>query len=380
VMVYQEDVIKVAHHFAGLTLTESDVLRRGMSGKFRSRAEFKRVEELFFANCKERGYPDAVTVRVWYEIESFAGYSFSKGHSASYAVESYQSLFLKAHYPLEFMVGVINNFGGFYKTEFYFHEARMGGAEIEAPCVNRGQHLTSITEKTIFMGFIHLKSLETKIAQRISWEREKNGPYKNLDQFIRRVPIGLEQITILIRIGAFRFTGKTKRELLWDVQLYFGKAMNRAEYVEPSGNLFEAEPVGYTLPPLEKNPYEDAFDELELLNFPLCDPFLLLKTKSRGNALAKDLLKKLNKRVSMVGYLITTKNTTTKDHLPMHFGTFYDHRGWVFDTTHFPGVSRKYPFRGKGFYLMKGTVVEDFGYPMVEVSYMEKLPMVEKEG
>ena len=81
----------------------------------------------------------------------------------------------------------------------------------------------------------------------------------------------------------------------------------------------------------------------------------------------------------MVGYLITTKNTATKNHLPMHFGTFYDHQGRVFDTTHFPGVSRKYPFRGKGFYLMKGTVVEDFGYPMVEISYMEKLPMVEKE-
>jgi len=379
VMVYQEDVIRVAHHFAGLTLGEADVLRRGMSGKFRSRAEFKRVEDRFFANCKERGHPDAVTKRVWYEIESFAGYSFSKGHSASYAVESYQSLFLKAHYPLEFMVGVINNFGGFYKTEFYFHEARMGGAEIEAPCVNRGQYLTSITKKAIFMGFIHLKSLESKIAQCIIEERKKNGLYKNLDQFIRRVPVGLEQITILIRIGAFRFTGKNKRELLWDAQLYFGKAMSRAEYVEPSGDLFEAEPLDYTLPPLEKSPYEDAFDELELLNFPLCDPFLLLKTDNRGDTLAKDLLKKLNKKVETVGYLITTKNTTTKDHLLMHFGTFYDSQGQVFDTTHFPGVSRKYPFRGKGFYLMQGTVVEDFGYPMVEVSYMEKLPMVEKE-
>src|SRR5687767_15765441 len=90
---------------------------------------------------------------VWRQIESFAGYSFAKGHSASYAVESYQSLFLKAHYPLEFMVGVINNFGGFYKTEFYFHEARMNGARIEPPCVNHSEYLTTIAGNQIYIGF-----------------------------------------------------------------------------------------------------------------------------------------------------------------------------------------------------------------------------------
>jgi DNA polymerase III alpha subunit len=95
VMVYQEDVIKVAHHFGGLTLTEADVLRRGMSGKYRSREEFQRVRDKFFENCEKIGYDKKVIDRVWFEIESFAGYSFAKGHSASYAVESYQSLFLK---------------------------------------------------------------------------------------------------------------------------------------------------------------------------------------------------------------------------------------------------------------------------------------------
>ncbi|NJM24603.1 MAG: hypothetical protein HC859_02815 [Bacteroidia bacterium] len=175
VMVYQEDVIKVAHEFAGLTLTEADVLRRGMSGKFRSREEFKRVAERFFANCQERGYDRLVAERVWFEIESFSGYSFAKGHSASYAVESYQSLFLKAHYPLEFMVGVINNFGGFYRTEFYFHEARMNGGVIEAPCVNSSDYLTTISGNRIYIGFIHVKSLEAGIGKRIHVERERNG-------------------------------------------------------------------------------------------------------------------------------------------------------------------------------------------------------------
>src|SRR5690606_28283682 len=73
VMVYQEDVIKVAHHFAGLSLTEADVLRRGMSGKYRSRYEFQRVKDKFFENCRQKGYDENVIQRVWFEIESFSG-------------------------------------------------------------------------------------------------------------------------------------------------------------------------------------------------------------------------------------------------------------------------------------------------------------------
>lgn len=115
VMVYQEDVLKVCHHFAGLDLADADVLRRAMSGKYRSKAEFQKIVEKFHENCALRGYSAELTAEVWRQIESFAGYSFSKAHSASYAVESYQSLFLKAHYPLEFMVAVINNFGGFIR-------------------------------------------------------------------------------------------------------------------------------------------------------------------------------------------------------------------------------------------------------------------------
>ncbi|MBV6644593.1 MAG: DNA polymerase III subunit alpha, partial [Cyclobacteriaceae bacterium] len=293
VMVYQEDVIKVAHLFAGLTLTEADVLRRGMSGKYRSRQEFQRVKDQFFKNCKAQRYPQHVTDRVWYEIESFAGYSFSKGHSASYALESYQSLYLKAHYPLEFMVGVINNFGGFYKTEFYFHEARMWGARIQAPCINHSEYLTHIYGDDIYIGFIHLKDLQQKIGQTIALERMQNGPFKNLDNFIRRIPIGLEQIRILIRIGAFRFTGKSKKEMLWQAQLYFGQKSKKVYHLD----LFEEEPFDYKLPNLEDRPLEDAFDEIELLGFPLCDPFSLVSTEDCGNTRALDLRQKINDSV-----------------------------------------------------------------------------------
>ncbi len=376
VMVYQEDVIKVAHHFAGLTLTEADVLRRGMSGKYRSREEFQGVRSKFFENCKVLGYEQKVTDRVWLEIESFAGYSFAKGHSASYAVESYQSLFLKAHYPLEFMVGVINNFGGFYKTEFYFHEARMNGAHIEAPCVNHSEYLTTIYGTLIYIGFIHLKSLETKVARQIEAERKQHGNYKSLDNFLRRVNLGLEQVRILIRVGAFRFILKTKQQMLWEAMLYFSSTKNRNK---TTVDLFDTEPKEYPLPKLQHNKLEDAFDEIELLGFPLCNPFSLIENQERG-ILANEMHKNLNREVCIIGYCVTTKPTSTRAGEPMGFGTFNDREGNVFDTVHFPSVTKQYPFRGRGFYEIKGRVTEDFGVYTIEVTWMDKVPLLNKKS
>jgi DNA-directed DNA polymerase III PolC len=376
VMVYQEDVIKVAHEFAGLTLTEADILRRGMSGKYRSREEFQGVKDQFFQNCKRLNYPPNVVDRVWYEIESFSGYSFAKGHSASYAVESYQSLFLKAYYPLEFMVGVINNFGGFYKTEFYFHEARMNGAIIEAPCLNHSEHLTTIVGTTIYIGLVHIKSLESKVAHAIINERVSHGDFKSLNNFLDRVQLGLEQTRVLIRIGAFRFTGKGKQTLLWEAMLHFSQMKHRT----PSTALFDTEPTEFPLPLLQRNELEDAFDELELLGFPLCDPFLLLEQGSACGVPANELARRTGQSIQIVGYVVTTKDTGTRKGELMHFGTFYDQRGEVFDTVHFPEIARRYPFRGRGFYQIHGRVVNDFGIPVIEVSHMDKLPMINKRA
>lgn len=376
IMVYQEDVIKVAHHFAGISLTEADVLRRGMSGKYRSREEFNRVKDRFFCECHKRGYEQHVIDRVWYEIESFSGYSFAKGHSASYAVESFQSLYLKAHYPLEFMVGVINNFGGYYKTEFYFHEARMNGGKVEAPCVNNSRYLTKIEGDRIFMGFIHLKSLETRFAHQIETERTQGGPFRSLDNFLRRIDSSLEQVRILIRIGAFRFTGKEKQRLLWEAMLF----LNTKRMSRPSADLFDTEPAAYPLPELTRHPIEDAFDEIELLGFPLCDPFTMLATPDRGDTVADELMSKVGRTVNLVGYLVTTKASTTKTKQSMYFGTFLDVHGYVFDTVHFPNTAARHPFRGRGFYQMVGKVSEDFGVPAVEVSSMHKCPILNKRA
>ena len=112
VMVYQEDVMKILHHFAGLGLDEADVMRRMMTGKKRSSEAFERLKQKYFDQCAARRYPEELSKEVWRQLESFGGYSFCKAHSASFAVESFQSLYLKTYFPLEFMVAVINNFGG----------------------------------------------------------------------------------------------------------------------------------------------------------------------------------------------------------------------------------------------------------------------------
>lgn len=374
IMVYQEDVIKVAHYFAGLTLAEADVLRRGMSGKYRSREEFMMVREQFFANCKAKGYAENTTREVWQQIESFAHYSFSKGHSASYAVESYQSLYLKAHYPLEFIVGVINNFGGFYKTEIYIHEARMNGADIQPPCVNHSRHLTSIKGKTIYLGFIHLRELQERAIIALADARAEAGPFEDLADFIHRVAVSLEQIRILIRIGAFRFTGATKKALLWEAHHLKGAPSKN----HPVRELFRMQPSKFQLPPLEEGLHDDAHDEIEILGFSLSPPFELISELPPDTVPARRLEAMQGQTVQIAGYLVNVKNTPASSGKTMHFGTFLDRQGHFIDTTHFPPIASKYPFRGSGCYQITGKVVEEFGFYSIEVSRMEKLTYANK--
>jgi error-prone DNA polymerase len=373
VMVYQEDVIKVCHHFAGLDLADADVLRRAMSGKFRSKSEFARIVDRFFSNCKERGYPDSLTKEVWRQIESFAGYSFSKAHSASFAVESFQSLYLKAYFPLEHMVAVINNFGGFYQTWVYVNEARRWGATICLPCVNKSNHLTSIKGTDIHLGFVHVQNLETRIVQCIEEERKRNGLFTGLDDFICRMQAGLEQLVILIRIDAFRFTGKSKKELLWEAHMLLGHSTP----VPDQGLLFKQKNRTFQMPALEQSALEDAFDEMELVGFPVTKTsFDLLETSFRGEILARNMIKHIGKKVRMLGNLVTIKNVRTIKHEWMHFGTFLDITGEFFDTVHFPNSLKQYRFRGYGIYLVLGTITEEFGFPSLTVEKMAKMPLL----
>ncbi|MFT7054479.1 MAG: DNA polymerase-3 subunit alpha [Roseivirga sp.] len=372
VMVYQEDVIKVAHYFADLTLGEADVLRRGMSGKYRSREEFQKVRDKYFENCKHKGHSHELATEIWRQIESFAGYAFAKGHSASYAVESYQSLYLKAYYPLEYMVATMNNGGGFYSVELYAHEAYMHGADIQAPCVNQGEYLCTICGKTIFIGFGFIGELERQTAERILTERKENGVFVSFDNFLNRVQVSLDQLRLLIRIDAFRFTGIIKKKLLWEAHFRLGNNKKTA----PVEMLFDAEVKRFHIPQLSYDTLEDAFDQIELLGFPLCNPFELLKAELTTQVFVREMVLHHNKTVKMVGYLVHIKSTNTSKGKRMQFGTWIDMEGHFLDTTHFPPMAAKYPFRGKGIYELIGKVVEEFDFFSLEMTSMKKLEYV----
>ncbi len=386
VMVYQEDVLKVAHYFAGLTLEESDVLRRGMSWKYRNRSEFKTVEKLFFNNCKKKGYPDKLSYEVWTQIESFANYAFAKGHSASYAVESYQSLFLKAYYPLEYMVATINNFGGFYSTEQYIQEARSKGAKVEMPCINTSLFETTLRGITIYLGFQHVAELETTVVDKLLASRQIRGGFQSVEDFIQRVGPSLEQTVILIRVSAFRFTQKTKHWLLWTA--HFLLVARHPKHLMSIGlqSLFaqEQQTKKISIPTLDTVPYEDVMDELEYLGFALCSPFDLIdeNERTKTSTVSSEFGINVNKIITIIGYLVHIKRTKTKSRVEqeMFFGTFMDADGQLFDSVHFPLAARQYPFKGKGMYFLRGKISEDFGHLTLETTYMAKLPYAKLAG
>jgi DNA polymerase-3 subunit alpha len=373
VMVYQEDVIKVAHHFAGLSLAEADVLRRGMSGKFRSKEEFQQVRATFFTKCLSLGHTPELTADVWRQIESFAGYAFSKGHSASYAVESYQSLYLKAHYPLEYMTATINNFGGYYRTEVYVHEARKWGAIIEPPCINEGSFECVLKGNRLILGCMLVDSIEAKVVSIILKERYANGVFKDFDDLIKRAEIPLEQLILLIRISALRTFTEKKKNLLWKAYQYHQKEPVKRQRL----TLFEEKTVQYSLPLLEEDELEAAFEEMELLGFPLRNPFDLIAESFEKPIFSDSIQNYLGQRIETLGYLVALKKSITNRGEAMFFGTFIDIQGNTLDTVHFPESGRKYPFRGKGIYRLKGIVTEEFGFYTLEVGEMDRISMVQ---
>ncbi|HEY0978574.1 MAG TPA: DNA polymerase III subunit alpha [Flavobacteriales bacterium] len=430
VMVYQEDVIKVVVQYGGLDLSEADQVRRGMNIRYRDRPEFKQVERKFFDNCKASGHPAEEAQDIWRQIESFASFSFAKGHSASYAVESYQSLYLKAYHPLEFLVGVANNFGGFYHTEFYLHEAERAGAVIEAPCINASEELCTLMRDgewrmehaachaepaeaqqhvplamanptgapRIFLGLGNVKSLTAETVQSVLLERRQHGPFTDLQDLLRRVPLHVEQARILVRVGALRFTGRCKPQLLWDlVLMHRGKADASSD-----GDLFTTRVEEPRLPPLSDDPIADAHDELELLGFPLCDPFTLVEyengegervngewkgddrsapftnshspfTSAPPFILKRDMHEHIGKRVTMLGYLIHVKTTDTHQGQRMTFGSFIDPAGDFWDSTQFPDVAARNTFQGRGVYRFTGVVEEEFGHVALRTERFGKL-------
>jgi len=159
--------------------------------------------------------------------------------------------------------------------------------------------------------------------------------------------------------------------LLWEAHMIMNKSTP-----EPMKPLFPTPVRNFTLPDLEQDRLDDAYDEIELLSFPVSMTwFDMLETKFRGEISARDLMSHKGKKVRMVGHLVTIKYIRTIKKEWMNFGCFIDPEGDFFDTTHFPQSLKEYSFKGAGTYLILGKVVEEFGYPSIEVEKLAKLPI-----
>lgn len=368
IMVYQEDVLKIAHSFAGLTFDEADVLRRGMSGKKASKGKIAGIEKKFRENCKTKNYPKELVEEVWTQIQSFAGYAFPKGHSASYAVESYQSLYLKCYFPLEFMVAALNNGGGFYDVETYVQEIKKCSGNVHPPCINKSDHPTVIYGKDIYLGLGYIKELELKTVQRILENKQFFGEFKSFEDFIDRVPISVEQLAILIKIDAFRFTGIDKHHLLWKAHFKLNKSRTKTN--QPL--LFKPQHKDFELPELQYSFLVEAYDQMELLGFSLFNHFSLLKNPMRPSTKAAELHKYVGRNIIMYGDMINYRSVRTVQNRYMTFGTLFDDNADIFDIVMFPNVADKYPIRSKGIYLCYGKVIDELGYLSLNVEKIER--------
>ncbi|HET7903434.1 MAG TPA: DNA polymerase III subunit alpha, partial [Candidatus Eisenbacteria bacterium] len=188
IMVYQEDVTKVSMELAGLSLAQGEGLRKALTKK-RPVKPLRAYQEEFYAGAASRGVAREVADQVWEMILSFAGYSFCKPHSASYAMVSFRSGWLRAHYPAEFMAAVISNQGGYYQTFAYVSESKRMGLRVLPPDVNASDRPYTGRNREIRAGLMQLKGLRTETLEALLAEREREGPFRSFADLRRRVPM-----------------------------------------------------------------------------------------------------------------------------------------------------------------------------------------------
>ncbi|WP_447980600.1 DNA polymerase III subunit alpha [Candidatus Nitrospira bockiana] len=364
IMVYQEDVTRVAMALAGFSVEDADQLRKVISKKHKAR-QLRDYYAQFCDGAAQRGVPPSTIARVWEMIMSFAGYSFCKPHSASYAQVSFKCAYLRAHYPAEFLAAVISNQGGFYSTFAYLSEARRMGLTILPPDVNVSDWRYTGAGRCIRVGLMQIKTLTRALADRITAARDAGGPFRSLSDFLERVQPEPAQARLLIKAGACdSIAGElTRPALLW--RLYAGRHATAdlpvpEDYSEEQKLVHEIETLGLLVSrhPLER--YEAQLSRLRRID-------------------ACDLPRYVGRSVTLIGWLITEKLAETKDGLPMEFATFED-RTALYDATLFPEVYRRrcHLLVSDRAYVITGLVESQFGTVTVTVRDLQPIEVADR--
>lgn len=371
VMAYQEDVTRVAMRLADFPLSEADELRKILTKKHKKR-RLHELKEQFYDGAARNGADQATIDRIWEMIMSFAGYSFCKPHSASYAIVSFQSAYLRAHYPAEFIAAVISNQGGFYATFAYVSEAKRMGLQILKPDINKSEFSYVGHENWVRIGFMQIKGL-TEIAVTRILNARIESPFTSFSDCMQRASLTPADARLLVLAGCFDELEprRTRPELLWQVVLS-DRQTNKA-------GLFDR-----ISEPGKKLPQTPEFDEatllrqeIEVLGFLASRHPLELHRdalKRRPVVQACQLERYVGRRVEVAGWLVTGKIVPTKHNEPMEFVTFEDTSALI-ETVFFPDAFRRFsqmltytrPYR------VYGRVCEEFGAITMEVDRVEYL-------
>jgi error-prone DNA polymerase len=231
VILYQDQVLQVCQALAGFTTGQSEALRRAMSRR-RSHDLIAGFWEEFRRGALARGVPEATAEKVFGQVIAFSEFGFPKSHAAAFGLLAYQSAWLRHYHPVEYYVALFNNQPmGFYSIDALGRDAMRHGIEMRLPDINQSDVWCIVERVTgngkrdtsalrIGLGFIRHWSEETATAT--VEEREQNGPFKSVGDFIRRAPPGLKRTAIeaLMWVGGCDSFGLTRRELLWQVGLW----------------------------------------------------------------------------------------------------------------------------------------------------------------
>jgi DNA polymerase-3 subunit alpha/error-prone DNA polymerase len=385
ILCYQEDVSKTAVALAGFDEAGADKLRKVIAKKAGG-AKLAAYEKRFFEGCRRTcggGITEETIQKIWDMMLSFDGYSFCKPHSASYAMVSFQSAYLRVHHPAEFMAAVLSNQGGYYRPHAYIAECRRMGLRTLGPDVNSSRYKYYGRGREVVIGLMAVRGLSASGAECILQERERNGAFTGPDDFSRRVRLGRDDIIALCPAGAFdSIAGGLQRTMIARRLLaaHTGAAKRGQQDLftgeNPPGRI-PARVIAPAVRGMEKTE-NDLWEEYNALGFLRnLHPLALWKRDVLAvtrRVKARHIGEYLGRYVTMVGWPVTQKEVWTKDGLTMSFLSLEDETG-MYETVIFPAVYEAYgrllfdqrPLR------IHGRVIEDLGAVSLEVQKIEAL-------
>ena len=354
VIVYQEQVMQVAQRIAGYTLGQADILRRAMGKK---KLEVMKTEkQKFIEGAEKNGFKKEDADRIFEILIPFAGYGFNKSHAAAYSVLAFQTAYLKAHFPAEFMAAnLTNEINSTDKLPEYIAEAEKLGLKIMPPDINLSEPYFSVSpDGNIIFGFLGIKGCGLQAAAELTEERQKNGKYTSFMDFLERSDLHTQNkrnLEVMIKTGCFDSLGQERSTLLVNMEAAVAYAAQKKESADiGQGSLFEGSGIkefsDFVFEKVEDFPKKEKLRlEKELMGFYISGHPLDEFRKTIENSSTFDtanLARAVSKKTYIiVGMLTGVRPHQTKKGDTMGFGTFEDLNGTL-DLVFFPRTWEKY--------------------------------------